>query len=440
MDRAGKFNDLRPAIWFPEAEAQILQDEPGSKLKQSLLAARKILPLPLEQIQSADPAALSDLTHKIDLPEKTKDVIPLAHTLSSRELNLVFPLLAAVATAAAPDGAAARQARAIIDRLLLIVRERASPSLYRSGWLTYQLHYPCQPLARALTILCRILEIRLQTGAIKARPGDGKLNLISRLAVPSARQFSQRLLRAMSEQGISLDMMLQEYSVLSDSALGAELTAKSLLTADAAILDGSHKLFGQALKHAPAESQISLLHHFFSLRKLPDQIHNRYCQQIYRVFGSPDSDQPIWRQLKSKDRQLFADWVRDATIGSHCRHNPEKARLYLAYSDYIRKVVHWDSNTLLIHFADFIIADSKLRPDQAISYPKTANPHPFELAGGEFNPDPTDPAIPRRPVAAAIRQSSFAGNIGLPFDPKDIRLTAIYLEMRLLGQRSRKRP
>lgn len=431
---ADKTDRWHPDVWFPEkgsAEADAASPSPGDQLQASLAAVRSTLPLPLEQIQKPDPAGLSDLTDRIESVENSNLIIPLAHTLTSRELGLVFPLLAAVATAQAPDRAAVRQAATLVDRLLLIVRERACPSLYQIGWQSFQMHFPCLPIARALSVLCRILDIRLQTGAILIRPGSGRPELISRLAPPASRQFVQRLVRSIAELGMSLDQAMKTYGILQQSPFAAELIARSLMTDDHAVLDGSHKLFAQALQQAPQEVQLTMLHHFFGLKNLPDSIRNRYFQQIYRCFGQPDTIHPVWSRLKKKDRQIFQDWVRDATIGSHCRLRPDKARLYLAYNQFIRSVEHWDADTLLIHFPDFIVADSRVRPNLAICYNQSGDGHPFELAKGEFNPDPTDPAIPRRQVSDAVRRSDFSGTIGLPFDPEGLRLTTLFLDMRL---------
>ena len=210
------------------------------------------------------------------------------------------------------------------------------------------------------------------------------------------------------------------------------------LTDDPAVFDGNHKLFGNTLRHASTAQQSELLHHFFGLKKLPEPVRNRYCQQIYRVFDDPAADHPIWSQVKVKDRQAFQDWVLAANVGTHCRQMPEKARLYIGYSDFITSIEHWDADTLLIYFPDFVIADSRLQPDLAVCYSRTGIGNPFELATGEFNPNPADPAIPRRPIEQAIRSGDFSGVIGLPFDREGIRLTAVMLDMRLRGNGRRR--
>ena len=101
-------------------------------------------------------------------------VIALAHQLNSRDLRLIFPLLAGKGTHQVES--TNRQAGRFQDKLFLIVRERASSSLYHHGWMVYQQTYPCAPVARALAILCRILDIK--QSADSAAP----LNRLTRLA------------------------------------------------------------------------------------------------------------------------------------------------------------------------------------------------------------------------------------------------------------------
>ncbi|MGI6333487.1 MAG: hypothetical protein ACOX1A_02465 [Saccharofermentanales bacterium] len=423
-------SDQRTKAWF-DCESDAESRAPGSQLRAGLDAVRDYLPLPAEQIKQPDHNRLADLSAKIGAVEKNQQIIPLALSLSSRELNLIFPLLATLAKTPASGRAAARQSAALIDRLLLIVRERACPSLYTSGWLAFQIHYPNRTIARALTLLCRILEIRLQTGAVPLQSTTDRIHLISQLAYPDTRQFIIRLIRGAGEAALTLPQLLTMYAVDQDSPFGVALIAKSLISENTSLLQGAHMLFGQTLRRLPPDHQIILLRHFFSRKDIPDSVRNRYHQQIYRIYGQPDDADPIWSRLKQKDRQAFQHWVREATIGSHCRQRPDKARLYLKYSQFIQTVEHWDQDTLLIHFPDFLIADSRIRPDQAVYYPQSEPNQPFAQIPNPNRFDPTDPAVPLRHVADAIRRNDGNGIIGLPFTPESCHLTSIFLDLRL---------
>jgi hypothetical protein len=417
----------QPETWFA--------DQPGRLLKTSLDKAKSNLPLALESVQHPDQAALAVLAEKIENAENSHAVIVLAHQLTSRELNLLFPLLSAVATAKAPDRAATRQAEQLVDRIHLLVRERACRSLYESGWLKFQSCYPCQPIARALHLLCSILEIKRksQHESANVSHSSDKLatRLISQAVSPNARHFISRLNQYRIEHELTLADLTAQFDIRSSLPLGNALIIEYFLTHDLSVYEGSHKLFGAAIRQAPPGQQAELLHHFFSLKKVPEALRNRYCQQIYRVFDDPAADHPVWSQVKPKDRQAFQYWVRAATIGTHCKLHPDKALLYLQYSDNIRSVDHWDDNTLLIYFRDFIIADSRQHPDSAICYNRAGLSSPFETNEAGFQPNPADPAIPSRPIEDAIRRGDFSGVISLPFDRVGVKLTMVFLDMRL---------
>jgi len=419
------------SVWQPEAW---FGDQPG-QLKSSLAKAKSLLPLALESVQQPDQAALAILAEKIEIAESGQAVIVLAHQLTSRELNLLFPLLAAVATATAPDRAAARQAEQLIGRIHLVIRERACRSLYEAGWLKFQSCYPCPPIAKALHLLCSILEIKRKSLPVSSidssQPPIQVPRLISQAVAPEARHFISRLNQYRQDHDLPLADMVKLFDIKTSLPLGNALIMEYFLTNDLSVYEGNHKLFGAAIRQATPAQQSELLHYFFSLKKMPEALRNRYCQQIYRVFDDPAADHPVWSQVKLKDRQAFQYWVREATIGTHCKLHPEKARLYLHYSDDIRSVDHWDDDTLLIYFRDFIVADSRLHPDSAICYNRTGLSSPFEANEAGFQPNPADPAIPSRSIEDAIRRGDFSGVISLPFDRGGMKLTKVFLDMRL---------
>lgn len=422
------------SVWLPAAYADPGY-RPGQHLSGRLAAIQSILPLPIEQVDSPDTQAQAGLAESIMAASDSKAVIRLAHRLTSRQLNLVFPLLAS----AGPD----KRPSLLVERLNLIVRERACPTLYASGWLTFQKYFPCPAVAHALAVLCKILEIkhktRLDQPATSVQPPVRQWPQISQLASPDSRQFIRRLIHLAAERGLSLEQMMRQYRINDDRPFGTELITQSFLNGDARFYRGGQHLFAKALLQVGNEAQAALINHFFSLSDLPQGIYNRYCQEIYRRVGDPADDHPVWDLVKPKYCYAFQEWILAATIGSHCRHQPEKAHLYLRYIHAVQQVEHWDENTLLIHFPGFIVADCRQHPLLAICYdqPDNAAGHPFELATGEFNPNPANPAIPHRQVEDAIRRANLAGVVGLPFDAEGIRLTGIFLDLNLKRKQRR---
>ena len=408
---------------------------PGQQLSDRLAAIKSILPLPIEQIYSPDLPAQTELADKVLAARDSQAVIQLAHELASRELNLVFPLLSSAGSVKRPS--------LLAERLNLIVRERACPTLYVSGWLTYQKYYPCPAVAHALSVLCKILEIKQSAGhgqpSTSVQPPGREWPRISQLALPDSRQFVRRLINLAAERGLSLEQMMQQYKIHDGMPFGAELITQSFLTGDASFYRGGQHLFAKALQQAENDVQAALINHFFSLSDLPQAIYNRYCQEIYLRIGKPADEHPLWDLVKPKYCDAFQEWVLAATIGTHCRHQPEKAHLYLRYIHAVQQVEHWDENTLLIHFPGFIIVDCRQHPQLALCYDQSevADGHPFELATGEFNPNPANPAIPHRQVEDAIRRVNLAGVVGLPFDAEGIRLTGIFLDLNLKRKRFR---
>ena len=342
-------------------------------------------------------------------------------------MQQLFPLLAVTA----PHGQAARKLARHLARAIQI---RACPTLYTSGWLVFQLRYPdVRPIAKTLTRLGRTLDRRPQTAAATHTNLLSAPVPITRVASPDSPRFLLHLLKGITASGLTLQQFMHQHQVHSDLPFGIELIAQSFLVRGSTSYLDNHRLFGLVLRQASLPVQISLLHHFFRQDGLPAKIRNRCFQQIYRQFGDPAAGNPIWQKLRARDVRIYQEWVKAATLGSHCRKSPQKARLYLRYAPEILRVEPWDENTLLIHFPDFLIADSRANPHQALYYalPESGG-NPFPLANAKFNPNPADPAIPHRQVDDAIRSNNFQGTVGLPFDPDGIRLTGIFLNL-LLG-------
>lgn len=389
--------------------------EAPALMAASLWETRQQLLMPLEYIKNPEKEAIRLLADKISHPDNSQSIILLAHQLTSRELNLIFPLIMS------GPGDGNTLSDELAGRVHLIIRERACLSLYVSGWLCFQYSYPNPGVAKALSLLCSILDIRRQGNAAATLP------LISEIIAADARQFTKSLTRRLSELGLSLKNFMLDYGLAADLPLGAELISQAFLQGSAPMFAASHKLFSQVLKAADQPTQIKLLQHFFSLRDLKPAVWNRYCQIIYRQYGEPDISDPIWQKQKKKHLHNFRYWIKAATIGSHCHSQTQKAHLYLRYADMISKIESWDNNILIISFPGFIIADNKEQPDMAIYYDEDQAAKLLE--NPDKKRDPASPDTPRRRVDEAIRRNSGKGIVGLPFDEEGIRYSKIFLDM-----------
>ncbi|HBP37430.1 MAG TPA: hypothetical protein DD640_01560 [Clostridiales bacterium] len=436
ISSAGSLADSLPA---DSRNCEIIR--PGRQMAASLDSIRSILPLPREQLAAPDPVAQAAIAARFRAAATDEAVASLSYQLTSRELQQLFPLLAVTT----PRGQSARQ---LAGRLARAIQIRACPTLYVSGWLLFQQHYPnVRPVAKTLARLGRTLGRRppvispqpsaQPSAKTVAQPDPLETPApITRLAAPDSPWFLLHLLKCITASGLTLLQFMRQYQIHSDLPFGVELIARSFLAGGSASYSDNHRLFGLILRQAAPTVQISLLHHFFQQDGLPAKIRNRCFQQIYRQFGDLAAGNPVWQKLRARDVRIYQEWVKAATLGSHCRKSPQKARLYLRYAPAILRIEPWDENTLLIHFPDFLIADSRVNPHQALYYARPeSGGNPFPLAHEKFNPNPADPAIPHRQVEDVIRSNSFQGIVGLPFDPDGIRLTGIFLNL-LLGDKT----
>jgi hypothetical protein len=402
-----------------------------ARLQDSLATIRSLLPLPHEVLHLSQSDERDQLAAIIDTTSLGQPILRLARQLRSRDLRHIFPLLAEA------NQATETHRGHFHEKLCLIVRERACPSLYRIGWTVFQQSFPCQPVARALAILCAILEIKGQSRSTGVADQERCLPLISRLVQPDARQFVDRLVRALDRMKLSLDPFMSSFAVSPDWPLGAALIGHIFLEAGPAIFAGGHNQFRQALAQADPDLQRALLRRLFSLDDLSPDVANRYCQIVYSQFGIPAAGHPVWRQTRPRDRERFTRWVIAATIGSHCRKTPEKARFYLQYAQYIRDTERWDETTLILHFPGFVIADDNRQMLLALYY-NQPNPEelPFALAVATSNINPASPAMPHRRVDDAIRRASKQGVVGLLLDEDGRSSSAAFLNFCLQDKKS----
>ncbi|NLO37303.1 MAG: hypothetical protein GX112_13270 [Clostridiaceae bacterium] len=404
---------------------------PAGRLAESLEAVRRQLPLPEELLRPADTEDRDRLAVIIETSARGEAIIDLARQLTSRDLRHIFPLLSE------PVPADARFEH-YHEKLYLIIRERACPSLYRYGWSVFQQVYPSAPVARGLAILCSILDIKQhsQKTSVRSRRGQNQPPLISNLVAPDARQFEDRLLKVLVQRNVPLEQFMTSFAVRSDMPFGASLLARCFIAGDARLYAGGHLQFRQALAKASPDRQAALIHRLFQLKDLPPETTNRYYQEIYRQFGDPERGHPIWSQVKSRDLRRFRDWITAATIGSHCRKNKAKARFYLHYARFVESIEQWDDDTLLLRFPGFLIADDRRQPLFAVYY-ELSDPEilPFDFQQSQDDLNPANPQVPHRRVEDAVSRSSTQGPVGLLFDETGLATSAMFMDFCLSKKR-----
>lgn len=439
-----------------------LEAAASQQLADELAKIRKLLPTPLETVRQPDPAALERLTLKIAAARDRQALQQLAAGLTSREIALLFPLLASPATPARLNG-----------RVTRLILASARPTLYRYGWLSLQYHYPQAEIARALSELCSVLTPSVRRSAVQiSLDARAAPPLISQIIAPDSRAFVRNLVERLVRIGLSMDAFIRDYAVEPDSPLGREIIAAWFLAeeAPAFVIRQSGPYFVQALTQATPDRQATLISRFLNRTDIEPDERNAFCQLIYRQFGSPlpvatrfvpssgiiEPTRDIWARLPARDIKAFQDWTNAATIGSHCARWPAKARLYLDFAAPIKRLEFWDKDTLLIYWPGFVVADTRDQ-EMALYYSLDDQPEPspartltaarrkatascrnpapsgetFIPAGPTYAANPASRLLPHRPIGDAIRYANFQGTIGLSFDPQGCQLTRVFLSMRL---------
>ncbi len=398
-------------------KADHIIDKPAYKrLQDSQARIKARMPLPHELLAAAQPEAKEQLAIIIETTPAGRPLSELARRLSSRDLRLVFPLLAEADAKNKPD---------YLAKLFLLLRERACPSLYSYGWAVMQSCYPNRAVAKGLADLTSILAIRQKTdaGLLLSSP------MISELADPAAKNLPELILKSLERLAISWPDFINHYAVELDLPLGSALLSRLFIRSKTDLPQISKEQFQQVLQNTVVADQASLLKKIINDQYLPDRVINDYFQVIYLVFGAPDSGHAVWTSLRKKEKAEFFQWILAATIGSHCQGNKTKSHFYFRYAGLVEAAEHWDENTLLIYFPGFCIADDKRQTQFAVYYESaTSDPQrkPEYYAGKGINP--ASLTVPHRRVEDAVKRASTSGPVGLLLDDDAIQTSASFLD------------
>lgn len=402
----------------------------GNRLRDAQNQIRSSLPLPSEILISADPEEKEKLSVIIDTTPSGRPIIHLAHQLTSRDLRYIFPIL----SESQQPGRDTQQERIWQNKLYLIIRERACPSLYRYGWAVYQQVYPSAAVAKGLAILCGILEIRYKSSL----PKPAQAPLISQVASPDSRHFIAQILKTIERKQMPLDHFMDYYEINSDLPLGAALIGQYFIRRQANWTIASDRQFEQVLLAAPPNLQIKLIQQLRRMNKLDPETKNKCYQVVYRNFGDPENGHPIWQKVREKDITAYQRWITAATIGSHCKKNKTKALFYLRYTEFIEQVTLLDPYTLILRFPGFFIVDDYRQPLFSLYYEQSDYENiPLILKTDEEGAETM--TIPHRRVEDAFARASTAGPVGLLFDEKGLYTSASFIEFCLLQKKAASR-
>lgn len=373
--------------------------------------ARRSLPYPDEQISQITADQLQRIAETILHPHDQAAMLQVARTMPSRQLMLMFPLLAS------------RSSRNdLTDRVMMIIRERACASLLQMGYITFQRHYPHPLVARALDELCQILRIR----SISYQPTVHDFIRIT------SRSLVARCARKAMDKRYSLHRFLTTYRIDPLLPFGSQLCVQLFRIGDESVYQDSALLFEQVLTSTTPEIQAALLNRFFKLERLTPQMFDEYCQIIFEHLGEPVDNLPAWDHVRPNDLVRYAAWIREATIGSHFKSNPDLARFFLRYRKSLTSVTELGRDTLVLHFPGFTVTHSHRWPESAMYRDLSANPEQQQA-----HRDPSDDhaeishADPRRPhrlPMEALKKSSTSGRVLLLLDKEGIHQSAVFLD------------
>jgi hypothetical protein len=394
-------------------------------LNQALTQTTAILPLPHEIDGREDADLRIALIDTLERTTTAAEVLAIAHQLPRSLLKLAYSAV----ILGRDDGKPLN--KKTVSRLMLILRERACPTLYTEAFTIWQHHFPSDPGTKALGVLCAILEIKRDSKhKVQASPQHLLSDSVD-LGGPSAA-LPRRLVSRLKEHPALLSSIMDQMEIEPDWSFGRVLIIEALASGSTTMfvdqIDRLEAQFGTAA--APLQARI--LRHFLTLRDLPPMARHRAQAIFHHIAGVPESGHPVWALLGNREKRSFAAWAMQATIGSHCLRQPEKAQFYLRYMGTLKRVEKWDSQTLLMSFGRFLIADDQRYPDQALFYAgATPTPHPGGLASPDRSISPASPAISHRQVEEILRRGVVEGIVQLHFDPEGIKQAGVLLEMAL---------
>lgn len=411
-----------------------MQETDINKFNETMTAARARLPLPFETRIDPNDQAMALFIEDLKAAGSNDDVITKAHQFKQKELRMVFPALLS------EPGAEKK----LQDRLFLLIRERASMSMYNIGWLVFQQNPDNQIVQKALALLCSILEIKRQsytpgTSGANVKLPAGELPLISQLLPPNSRQFAKRLWLALTARRLKLEDFKKSYGLQDETRLNAELTALQMITVKNFNKENVSS-FGLSIRLSGKQMQGELVQSFLSTQETSGDSFSTYYTLIKQELGAPWEENAVWQQVKDKEKAIYKNWLMHNTIISHCGNSEIKKAFYLRYLQKMDRIEQWSEDTVLFYFDFFVLADNKENSDFAIYYGrKEPTEHPYELAQGlaetEQERDPASSAIPHISCEEAISKADSGKIVILYFNSDELRCSGAFIDFCLQNNR-----
>lgn len=411
-------------------------DKQPQRLNQLKSRLASHFPTPEEWADHADREQVVELIHDLNAQKSTAQTIAWSHKLLPSQLDLLF--FALPLSVEYPEIFNDKTT----DKLYLVIRERACPSLYPKLWALWQRYYFYPELNRALSILCGILEIK--RGAFADRqPKDpalvsaaqekrAPLPLITQLIPLNSRNLARRLIQKLNSYPLSLADFYERYAVNMSSRFGEAVLFYALTEGTAEMFICQIDRLSGLFQSADQAGKAAILRHFATLSDLPEAISRQAHVIFYTALGAPGGSNAIWTELNDREIKVFARWAGRARMDAHFQNRPDVAAFYLRYANDITRIEQWDDHTLLIHFKSFRIADDQRYPDQALFYAGTSpSRYPDGLAESEPVTSPGNPSIPHKQIGEILRLGEIQGIVQLHLDAEGLKEAGVLLDFAL---------
>ncbi len=408
----------------------------AQRLKQLQDRLAPFFPTPQETAVRFPVELITDLLSEINALKSAAETVQWARHLLPSRLNLLFPALAI-----------SEQRRELfepktLEKLFLVIRERACASLYPKAWAIWQQYYFQPQVNRGLIILCGILEIKRSSGITPPKSSQSLVSgqksarsllpLITNLVELNTTNTARKLISKLINYPLSLADFLENYDVDSQAPFGQAVLYYALSAGSASMFVNQIDWLDHLFKEADPAARLSLMRHFLVLTDLPEAVRQQAHVAIYSAVGAPGGPDPIWNELSDREKRSFSVWAGRSRIGAHCLSRPAVAQFYLRYADHIQRVEQWDAQTVLIHFKTFVIADDIRFPDQALFYAGTSpSRHPGGLADADRDISPGNPSVTHKQVGEVLRAGEIFGIIQLHLDPEGLKEAGVLLDFAL---------
>lgn len=257
------------------------------------------------------------------------------------------------------------KSRALLPRLLHILRHRLTPSLTEIGWAFFQNHFPDDRMNRMLETMI---------GAPAEKTGDPPyLRGIARVAdLPTIDDtLPERLGVSLAKtQDTLLSAYLIETAILPESPFAAALLAHYFRHCSQQALAQNGRSFVHAVRINQPAIQIELVGGYFAQDRL-EKVWRSVNQALLELFGPPrphrlqsgsspdlETDLRFWDRLDQDAEAHFRHWVMIDKLRRHVADQPRKVFFYGQCDHHkIREILRWDDKTLILVFDHFVLAD-----------------------------------------------------------------------------------